>query len=133
MKTIDEVIEDVAKEVGANAMCKDPVAFAVKVNSAYLAQQEPVAWVDTVTSPRPRCITNLDYRSVTEAESGVEYVPLFLAPPPAVPEGYVLVPKEPTEEMCAEGCLKVGALYGNRGARSMYQAMIAAAPKGDQE
>ena len=41
MKTIDEVIEDVAKEVGANAMYKDPVAFAVKVNSAYLAQQEP--------------------------------------------------------------------------------------------
>ena len=143
MKTIEQIALSVAQEMDIlwfegkesedGIVKQEAIDFAKQFLDAWLAQQEPVAWVDTVTSPRPRCITNLDYRSVTEAESGVEYVPLFLAAPPAVPEGYVLVPKEPSEEMCAEGCLKVGALYGHHGARSMYQAMIAAAPKGDQE
>jgi len=50
-----------------------------------------VAWVDTLDTARPRCITNLDYRSVTEAKLGVEYVPLFLSP--TIPEGMALVPK----------------------------------------
>ena len=80
--------------------------------------QEPVAWYD-----KHGMITHDVFEGVT---------PLFLAPSPAIPEGYVLVPKEPSEEMCAEGCLKVGALYGHHGARSMYQAMIAAA-QGEQE
>ena len=56
-------------------------------------------------------------------------LPLFLAPPPAIPEGYVLVPKEPSEAM-----LKAGnkSMLGSGNWRTLYKAMIAAA-QGEQE
>ena len=135
MKSIEQIALETAQEMGliANSVYE---AFAKQFLDAWLAQQEPVAWVDTVTSPRPRCITNLDYRSVTEAESGVEYVPLFLAPPPAIPEDMCLVPLEPTERMLEEAYV-----FGNCMLQAtnkcdpalLYKAMIAAAPKGEQE
>ena len=121
MKTIEQIALEVAQEMGliANSVYE---AFAKQFIAAYLEQQEPVAW----------CYVQSGYTHYTDDKRdwydapGIEEVtPLFLAPP-AVPEGYVLVPKEPSEEMCAEGCLKLGALYGHHGARSMYQAMIAA-------
>ena len=128
MKTIEQIALEVAQEMGANAMCKDPVGFAAKVNAAWLAQQEPVAWISNESIYRLKHGGNSKGTvPVHLMRSGVSKIPLFLAPPPAVPEGYILVPKEPSEEMCAEGCLKVGALYGHHGARSMYQAMVAAA------
>ena len=48
------------------------------------------------------------------------------ASPASVPEGYALVPVEPTDEMC-------GAAYNDRmvwngGPRAIYEAMLAAAP-----
>ena len=130
MKSIEQIALEVAQEMGliANSVYE---AFAKQFLAAWLAQQEPVAWllgrvVDSFAAD--------GYETCTEAEAkSFGGFPVFLATTPAVPEGYVLVPKEPTEEMCAEGCLKVGALYDNHGARSMYQAMIAAAPKGEQE
>ena len=140
MKTIEEIALELLPDSrlkehlwfkGTRPIEKDvAIDFAKQFLAAYLEQQEPVAW----------CYVQSGYTHYTDDKRdwydapGIEEVtPIFLAPPPAVPEGYVLVPKEPSEEMCAEGCLKVGALYGHHGARSMYQAMIAAAPKGEQE
>ena len=50
-----------------------------------------------------------------------------------VPDGYVLVPKEPTTNMCNAGvskfdCINNGDDYG---AEQIYKSMIAAAPKGE--
>ena len=140
MKTIEQIALEMAQEMDIlwfegkesedGIVKQEAIDFAQKFLAAYLEQQEPVAW----------CYVQSGYTHYTDDKRdwydapGIEEVtPLFLATQPAVPEGYVLVPKEPSEEMCAEGCLKVCALYGHHGARSMYQAMIAAAPKGEQE
>ena len=87
-----------------------------------------VAWVDTLDVAQPRCVTNLDYRSVAEAELGVEYIPLFLSS--TIPEGYVLVPIEPTPKMVDstwnEGVRYPAESHNTRNKR-IYRAMIAAA------
>ena len=49
--------------------------------------QEPVAW------------TSEDKEDYSYKKSNYFCVPLFLDPQPTIPEGYVLVPKEPTEAM----------------------------------
>ena len=122
MKTIDEISLEVAQDMGliANSVYE---AFAKQFLAAWLAQQEPVAWAATSDEGK---VEALGFNASRRFDT-----PLFLAPPPAVPDGYVLVPKEPTKEMLSAGCQKLGALYGHHGARSMYQAMIAA--QGEQE
>lgn len=44
-------------------------------------EQEPVAWVESLEKPQPRCVTNLNYRSVAEVDAGVQYIPLYTATP----------------------------------------------------
>ena len=43
-------------------------------------EQEPVAWVESLEKPQPRCVTNLNYRSVAEEKSGVQFIPLYTSP-----------------------------------------------------
>ena len=146
MKTIEQIALSVAQEMDIlwfegkesedGIVKQEAIDFAQKFLAAWLAQQEPVAWVSghlRYAFERTERYVPIAVEVSLVNMGWKNQIPLFLAPPPAIPEGMCLVPKEPTEEMCAEGCLKVGALYGNHGARSMYQAMIAAAPKGDQE
>lgn len=53
---------------------------------------------------------------------------LYTVPPaPVVPNGLVMVPVAPTEEMLAELCLVKG--WTDRALNARYQAMLAAAPK----
>lgn len=69
---------------------KDEVLkFAEKFLASWLEQhsQEPVAWMGR------------DGEDFSYKESSYFTQPLFLAPQPTIPEGYVLVPKEPTEAM----------------------------------
>lgn len=47
------------------------------------------------------------------------------------PEGWVMVPVEPTEEMLDAGSKKLGALYGHEGAKHCWHAQLAAAPKAE--
>ena len=55
------------------------------------------------------------------------YVPLYdEAQPVLVPDGYALVPVDPTPEMMAEICLVEG--WTERALKARYQAMLAAAP-----
>ena len=50
------------------------------------------------------------------------------ASPASAPEGWKLVPFEPTDAMIECGCRALGALYGQYGASEAYRAMLAAAP-----
>ena len=52
---------------------------------------------------------------------------MLSVPQPAIPEGYALVPVEPTLEMIEAGRASLGALYGQHGAMTAYRAMLAAA------
>lgn len=46
---------------------------------------------------------------------------------PSVPEGWVMVPVQPTEVMKAAGCRALGAIYGHYGAEQCWKAMLDAA------
>ena len=73
--------------------------------------QEPVAWMGR------------DGEDFSYKESSYFTKPLFLAPPPATPEGYVLVPKEPTKKMQKAALAAEDDAFGV----GIYKAMIAAA------
>ena len=62
--------------------------------------------------------------------NGFDYVPLYAHPLPAqsVPEGWQLVPIEPTKEMCDAYCEGSIAPIGNLSCYG-YKAMLSAAPK----
>ena len=81
MKTIDEVIEDVAQSMGANVMCQDPVTFAKQILAAYLAQQEAAAWRSATGYEQPAYLYYGSEPLYCKSD------PLFLATPPAIPEG----------------------------------------------
>ena len=93
----EEQIKKIALEVAREWGCDRPLEFA-SLFAATLKRidaergKEAVAWVDTLEAAQPRCVTNLDYRSVTEAKLGVEYIPLFLSP--TIPEGWAQIPPE---------------------------------------
>ena len=88
--------------------------------------KEAVAWIDTLDTPHPRCVTNLDYRSLAEVEAGVAYIPLYLAP--VIPAGYALVPVEPTEGMLKAFHTSIKLWLNEEGEdKDVYQAMLAAA------
>lgn len=59
---------------------------------------------------------------VSDARNEHHPVPLYAAPQPAVPEGCVLVPREPTREMHRAALDSDGTVFGT------YAAMLAAAP-----
>lgn len=54
---------------------------ALKQALAQPDNQEPVAWVESLEKPQPRCVTNLKYRSVAEVDAGVQFIPLYTASP----------------------------------------------------
>ena len=72
------------------------------------------------------------YRKLVDVGSisGLDYEPLYAHPLPAqaVPEGWQLVPVEPTKEMCDAYCEGSIAPVGNL-SRYGYKAMLSAAPK----
>lgn len=65
-------------------------------------------------------------RKVISVSAGTEDAPLYrhAQPAPVVPDGYVMVPKEPTEEML-QASYREAAVYSP----TAYRAMIAAAPQ----
>ena len=56
-----------------------------------------------------------------------EVIPLYTHHAPAVPEGWQLVPKEPTEEM--RNAFANGTIGFDRLTSNAYRAMLSAAPK----
>ncbi|EAB8825262.1 hypothetical protein DOW45_00520 [Salmonella enterica subsp. enterica serovar Infantis] len=83
---------------------------------------EPVRYLNKFSGT---CVT-LEQQS-NAADDVAVYIPLYTAPPaPVVPDDWVMVPKEPTRQMMAQGHF---AMKGtDRGKfRRIYQAMITAA------
>lgn len=54
---------------------------ALRQAIAQAEKQEPVAWVEGLEKPQPRCVTNLKYLSVAEVDAGVQFIPLYAASP----------------------------------------------------
>ena len=111
------------------------VAELRKALDAEMAQSvEPVAWTtrrfDDIMS-RERYAEHKRLDTYTH-RSGDFDTPLYLHPPqpqattPAVPEGYVLVPVEPTPAMCAEGLEDEGLTIkdGFKYAYALYTCMV---------
>lgn len=95
-----------------------------------MVRQEPVAWARKLGLDVPSfgCVTDLKYRPSDIPESS--YIPLYILPgaqpAPNVPEGWKLVPIEPTFEMLDKG---LDQSFGYVGvARDVWAAMLAAAP-----
>jgi hypothetical protein len=99
------------------------------------AVQEPVAWMYDFLNPDNRdevirdWVTQ-DYNDI-ELEVGFNVRPLYTTPPAAqlvVPDGWKLVPLEPTKEMIDRGRTD-NSIHGRAFAEACYRAMLAAAPK----
>lgn len=123
-KTIAELEEErdatpgAVNEDAANALA------AMKLALASL-EAEPVAWLLSGGGAK----NNVSFDSGNAyADPLREVTPLYTVPPaPVVPNGWVMVPVAPTEEMLAELCLVKG--WTDRALNARYQAMLAAAPK----
>ena len=68
---------------------------------------EPVAWLRNTTDPQPHAVTNLKFRSAVDSKAGVEYIPVFAAPPP--------VAREPLSDEEVDSLCKVGPVYAPDG------------------
>jgi len=87
-------------------------------DAVHSGKQEPTAWMDAVG--------DLTFRTPS-VKLRPYWTPLYLHPTP-VPEGWQLVPKEPTEEMLF-AYTKCKTTAGERWAAHQWHAMLAAAPK----
>ena len=110
------------------------VAELRKALDAELAQSvEPVAWTLTKTIDARETTTTAYLWFVNPINTS--WTPLYLHPPQpqattlVVPEGYALVPIEPTPAMCAEGLEDEGVTIkdGWRYAYALYTSMVKAA------
>lgn len=108
-----------------HAQCGDVAALARIALAAKGA--EPVGYLEQ---------NHLDYlRSGSDAdiwpEGGAGDIPVYLAPQlnsPEIPEGWKLVPIEPTRQMMSQGHFAMGGTDRGKFMR-IYQAMLAAAPE----
>lgn len=67
---------------------------------------------------------------LSEHHDDARVVPLYAAPQPAIPDGWKLVPMEPTEEMLRSAFYEAGGSYENT--EGIYSAMLAASPQCNQ-
>ena len=134
MKTIEqialEVMQDTDRHFADTSVTMNnnawPIKFAEKFLTAWLDQQsqEPVAWYSHSGT------LAYDKKSFPPSTRHLAK-PLFLAPQPTIPEGYVLVPKEPSEAM-KEAAATHYTSDDYTGFTSTYHAMLKAA-QGEQE
>lgn len=90
------------------------------------AGKEPVAW--EWQNRHQRHVTNDEERARNLAWDGVKVIPLYAAPQlPAVPDGWVMVPKVPTMAMMDEFDSIID--YGAEDSKDAWSRLIAAAPK----
>lgn len=91
-------------------------------------EQEPVAWrikVHKYDEETDESSFPWEYHHIRG-----EGQPLYLHPAPAIPEGWQLVPKEPTPEMIRSGQSEYGeVVFAEHQVNSVYRDMLAAAPK----
>ena len=110
----------------------EPVAFV---------QSDPNGHLHLAKITKTEACQNLDQ---WDRQVGWKAVPLYTADQlteayeagkrDAIPEGWVLVPKEPTEEMLRAPWLKIDeqTSFKIKTTHNYYKAMLAAAPKGEE-
>jgi hypothetical protein len=141
--TINEIAQRISKDYWKrdqwNIEYFDVVGYSNAL-VAELAKQGPVAEVHAAHLRKAEngeawCREVLLYSGNNPGDflDGKNYrVKLYTAPiPPVVPEGWKLVPIEPTTEMINAG-MRVGA-YGGYSERDCYTTMLAAAPTPKEE
>ncbi|ECH9715341.1 hypothetical protein XO64_001205 [Salmonella enterica subsp. enterica serovar Javiana] len=96
-------------------------------------EAEPIGYVNCFTGR----VFSLDEQPGADTDKAV-YEPVYAAPPaPVVPDGYALVPVEPTDEMIAAAMNCEDVLFNSDESfcvqfGNIYEAMLAAAPKPEQ-
>lgn len=109
-------------ESGARSLKEDYTLAAYKMLLATM-EAEPVAWTNSDALADVYC----GETSMMGPEDTIGYTPLYIHAQPAlvVPDGYVMVPKEPTEAM-----LTASYMFAHvESTRESWAAMLAAAPQ----
>ncbi|EPA3124398.1 hypothetical protein ACQ24W_004306 [Yersinia enterocolitica] len=131
MKALDSFTVERLEEILNFDLPRHPAALEEIVALARIAlaakRAEPVGYLEQ---------NHLDYlRSGSDAdiwpEGGAGDIPVYLAPQlnsPEIPEGWKLVPIEPTRQMMSQGHFAMGGTDRGKFMR-IYQAMLAAAPE----
>lgn len=137
----DDEIDRIVNDFGCGGSCGNLFEIGARLEQAVLAklaEQEPVGYLHANE------LSYIDAKSGTKEELyAYDYtIPLYVAPVPQkhteqplemVPEGFQIVPKEPTEEMHHAArdwsVEKYGKAIGSEASHGCYQAMLAAAPK----
>ncbi|EAU7535097.1 DUF551 domain-containing protein [Salmonella enterica] len=115
---------------GSNVML--PAEEAEELARIALAslEAEPIGYMNRFTGR----VFSLDEQPGADTDTAV-YEPVYAAPPaPVVPDGYALVPVEPTDEMIAAAMNCEDVLFNSDESfcvqfGNIYEAMLAAAPK----
>ncbi|WP_079908090.1 hypothetical protein [Salmonella enterica] len=124
------------KQIYAECEERDPAIFEIRelVRIALASlDAETVRYLNKFSGT---CVT-LEQQP-NAADDVAVYIPLYVAPPvPVVPDGYALVPVEPTDEMIAAAMNCEDVLFNSDESfcvqfGNIYEAMLAAAPKPEQ-
>ncbi|EGP8063033.1 hypothetical protein OWC84_002913 [Salmonella enterica] len=121
------------EQIYAECEERDPAIFEIRelVRIALASlEAEPIGYMNCFTGR----VFSLDEQPGADTDKAV-YEPVYAAPPlPVVPEGYALVPVEPTDEMIAAAMNCEDVLFNSDESfcvqfGNIYEAMLAVAPK----
>ncbi|HAF4804678.1 TPA: DUF551 domain-containing protein [Salmonella enterica] len=121
------------KQIYAECEERDPAIFEIRelVRIALASlEAEPIGYMNCFTGR----VFSLDEQPGADTDTAV-YEPVYAVPPaPVVPDGYALVPVEPTDEMIAAAMNCEDVLFNSDESfcvqfGNIYEAMLAAAPK----
>lgn len=128
MKTLKAIALEVAVQTAHPRNAQEVADIAEAVLAAYLAQQEPVAYI---CPPSSVCSTPLGYSReevLADGESTDGMIPAYLAPP--IKPGFVLLPSKPTPAIC-EVIRNEHDIYGS--AEELYAMIINAASQENKD
>lgn len=132
-KSVDQVVSKLT-EMGGRIEDLELERVKLRAELDALRGQEPVAFAHYWRGGDRRALSWVSAIPADFAE-GHSVAPLFLTPKPAIPDGFMLVPKEPTPEMISAALGNTSGIRGfneaayGRGVAGDYRAMLAAAPK----
>ncbi|HCL6722965.1 TPA: hypothetical protein N2Q78_004556 [Citrobacter freundii] len=144
-------IEHAERFPGVEIADKEKAIFEIALAALTAPQQEPVAWIVHARAG-DQLTTDGNYVANAEGIGGIHSTALFTTPPASVvPDGYVLVPIIPTDDMIINGfeaelreefsdpeALKTyekmsGCELAAHRAKLCWAAMIAAAPQQERK
>ncbi|EGK9715451.1 hypothetical protein IOV19_004039 [Salmonella enterica] len=115
---------------GSNVMLPAEEAEELARIALAALEAEPIGYMNRFTGR----VFSLDEQPGADTDTDV-YEPVYAAPPaPVVPDGYALVPVEPTDEMIAAAMNCEDVLFNSDESfcvqfGNIYEAMLAAAPQ----